>query len=129
MKFRFIYLPVLLSMLFMLILCKKNHYKAKVSSFKADIEINRLEKDLFGMNPEEVPLKIDELRNKYDGFLQLFSNIINTGEIDDPSFVDFLTRFCTDRQNNEVYGLTIKMYPDVDAIEKGLEDAFRHYLY
>jgi len=33
------------------------------------------------------------------------------------------------RQNNEVYDLTMKTFPDITGIRTGLEDAFRHYLY
>jgi hypothetical protein len=55
--------------------------------------------------------------------------VINTGEISDPSFGDFLVRFCTDKQNNDVYGMTIRLYPELTAVEAGLEDAFRHYLH
>jgi hypothetical protein len=40
-----------------------------------------------------------------------------------------LVRFCTDRQNNDVYALTMKVFPDIDEIETDLENAFRHYLY
>lgn len=109
--------------------CKQNHFKVRTSDIKVDIEVIRFEKELFTMTPDEIPGKISGLRDKYDGFLQLFSYVINTGDINDPSFADFLVRFCTDRQNNDVYGLTIKVFPDVDDIEKGLEDAFSHYLF
>ncbi len=81
------------------------------------------------MSPDEITGRVPGLKAKYDGFLQLFSYVINTGDINDPSFGDFLVRFCTDRQNNDVYGLTMKLFPDTDDIKKGLEDAFRHYLY
>lgn len=109
--------------------CKRNHYKVKTSSIKVDIEIKRLEKDLFSMNPEEVTGKLPELKNKYDGFLQLFSYVINTGDINDSLFGDFLTRFCTDKQNNDVFSMTIELYPGLSEIERDLEEAFRHYLY
>lgn len=109
--------------------CKKNPCKVRVSSVKVDIEIKRLEKDLFTVNPEDISAKVPELKNKYDGFLQLFSYVINTGDINDPSFGDLLAGFCTDKQNNDVYSMTMKLYPDLATIEKSLEDAFRHYLY
>ena len=47
--------------------------------------------------------------------------MINTGDINDASFGDLLLRFCSDKQNNDVYALTMKKYPDVSSIEKGLE--------
>ena len=109
--------------------CKKNHYKINTSSIKVKIEVKRLEKDLFSLNPDEVIPNIPSLKKKYDGFLQLFSMVINTGDINEDSFGDFLLRFCSDKQNNEVYNLAIKQFPDVAPIQKSLQDAFRHYLY
>ena len=91
--------------------------------------IKRLEKDLFSIDPDEIVAKVPYLKQKYRGFLQLFSYVINTGDINDPSFADLLVRFCTDKQNNDVYALTMKTFPDVRNIESELNEAFRHYLY
>lgn len=109
--------------------CKKNHYNVNTSSIKVNIEIKRLEKDLFTLSPNEVISMVPSLKKKYDGFLQLFSLVINTGDINEASFGDLLLRFCSDKQNTEVYGLTMKQFPDIKSVEKGLTDAFRHYLY
>jgi hypothetical protein len=109
--------------------CKKNHYKVNTSSIRVNIQIKRLEKDLFTLNPDEVVASVPLLKKKYNGFLQLFSMVINTGDINEPAFGDFLLRFCSDKQNNEVYDLTMKKFPDVSSEEKGLHDAFSHYLY
>jgi hypothetical protein len=109
--------------------CKKNHYKVNVSSIKANIEIKRLEQDLFNLNPNDIGSDVPSLRQKYNGFLQLFSYVINTGIVTDPAFGDLLVRFCTDKQNNDVYALTMKRFPDLKLIEGDLNNAFRHYLY
>ena len=109
--------------------CRKNHYKVNTSSIKVKIEIKRLEKDLFTLNPDEVIPTVPALKEKYGSFLQVFSYVINTGNIEDSSFGDLLLRFCSDKQNNDVYALTMKLYPDVKLIEDGLQEAFRHYLY
>ena len=47
---------ILLILLVMLcfVSCKKNPYKVNISSIKVDIEIKRLEKDLFTLNPDEI---------------------------------------------------------------------------
>ncbi len=84
---------------------------------------------MFSINPDQIPDKLPELKSRYDGFLQLFSYVINTGDINDPSFADFLVKFCTEKQNNEVYGLTVSLYPGVENIKRGLDEAFRHYLF
>lgn len=129
MRIRFITFIFLLLIVPGISSCKKNHYRINTSSINAKIEIKRLEKDLFTLNPNEITTKVPSLKQKYDGFLQLFSYVINTGDIKDPSFGDFLVRFCTDKQNNDVFALTMKLYPDVQKIEVELQDAFRHYLY
>jgi hypothetical protein len=129
MKIRLITIMSLLLIAAMAISCKKNHYKVNTSSIKVKIEIKRLEKDLFSLNPDEIIPTVPALKRKYGGFLQLFSLVINAGDINDSSYGDFLLRFCSDKQNNEVYAMTMKKYPDVTSIEKGLQDAFSHYLY
>jgi hypothetical protein len=107
--------------------CKRNQYKINVSDVKVKLSVQRLEKDLFTLNPEEIPSHMVSLGQKYGAFLQIFSYVINTGDINDPSFSDFLVRFATDRQNNEVFDSTLKVFPDVSFIENGLQDAFSHY--
>jgi hypothetical protein len=109
--------------------CKKNHYRINTSSINVGVEIKRLEKDLFSLNPNEIKTSVPGLKNKYQDFLQLFSYVINTGDINDSSFGDFLVRFCTDKLNNEVYASVMKLYPDISWIERDLRQAFRHYLY
>jgi hypothetical protein len=74
-------------------------------------------------------MMVPSLKKEYKGFLQLFSYVINAGDINDSSFGDFLVRFCTDKQNNDVYTLTQEHYPDLTELEKELQEAFRHYLY
>jgi hypothetical protein len=118
------FLPVLMSAAAS---CKRNQYKVNVSDINVDIKVQRLEKDLFTLNPEDIQSNVSSLRQKYRNFLQLFSYVINTGDIKDPTFADFLVRFCTDRQNNEVYDSTLKVFPDVQTIEDGLQQAFRYY--
>ncbi len=124
-------LALLVATLSMLVVisCKRNPYKINTSAIHVDIQIKRLEKDLFTMNPDQIISSVPELKAKYGRFLQLFSYVINTGDINENSFGDFLVRFCTDKLNNEVYNATMKVYPDVSSIQNELDDAFRHYLY
>lgn len=109
--------------------CKKDRYEVNISSISVNIDIKRLETDIFEINPTEIPSKVPFLKQKYGTFLQFFSDVINTGDINEPSFSDFLVRFCTDKQNNDVYKATMQLYPNTDKIKNGLTDAFRHYRY
>lgn len=129
MRVRITGISVLLLLLFLISSCKRNEYRKNISSISVDIEITRLETDLFTLSPYEIPDIVPELKKKYGSFLQLFSYVINTGEVNDSSFGDFLVRFCTDKLNNEVFSEVIRLYPDVKTIENDLEDAFRHYLW
>jgi hypothetical protein len=123
---------ILIAMTFCMIFmvsCRKNNYRVNVSSIKLNVEVRRLEKDLFSLDPDKIPSEVPSLKAKYGAFLQLFSYAISTGDINDPSFGDFLVRFCTDKLNYEVYGSVMKEYPDIEQIRKGIEDGFRHYRY
>ena len=117
-----LFLPLFLS-------CRRDPSRINTSSIDVQIDVRRLEMDLFTPGPDEIPAKLEELKSKYGSFLQLFSYVINTGDINDPSFADFLTRFCTDKQNNDVFSMTKEIYPDLSEFEKSIEEAFRHYLY
>jgi hypothetical protein len=120
---------IIAAIMMLTVSCRKNHFKVSVSSVKVDLEVKRLEKDLFTLDPQQIGPELDGLKKKYGSFLQLFSYVINTGEVEDPQFIDQLVGFCTDKQNNDVFNLTMKLYPDVEKIRKDLENAFRHYLY
>jgi hypothetical protein len=129
MRIRFITFVLLLSVLSIATSCKKNHYRVNTSSIKVNIKIKRLEKDLFTLNPDAVIKSVPSLKKEYDGFLQLFSLVINTGDINEKSFPDLLLRFSSDKQNNDVFTLTMKKFPDLNSVEDGLRGAFGHYLY
>ena len=109
--------------------CKKNHYKVDTSGIKVIVKIKRLEQDLFSGSPNEIAGKVPSLINKYGSFLQLFSYVINIGKVNDTTWKNDLVSFCTGKLNNEVYASTMKVFPDLQETEKGLTEAFRHYLY
>ncbi len=123
---------VFLMMLFgavLLMSCKRNPYKVNVSSILVNIGIKRLEKDLFSIDPDSIPSDIPALKVKYGQFLQLFSYVINAGDIKDQAFSDLLLKFCTDKLNFEVYQSVVKAFPDEEELGKDLDNSFRHYLY
>lgn len=109
--------------------CKKNQYKVDTSGIEAPVNIKRLEQDLFSGSPNDISGKVPYLKERYDGFLQLFSYVINIGRLDDATWSNDLVRFCTGKLNNEVYASTMQIFPDIKEIEKGLTEAFKHYLY
>jgi hypothetical protein len=109
--------------------CRRNHFIVDTSDIDVNIEIKRLEVDLFALNPVEIKDKIPALQAKYDGFLTYFGYVIHIGEPGDSAWSEGLVSFGTDKLNNEVYDATMKVYPDLLNIEGMLSSAFRHYRY
>jgi hypothetical protein len=107
--------------------CRRSSFRADVSDVKLELKINRLEQDLFTINPNNLPDSINYLKGKYGNFLKYFGYVINIGEITDSAFINGLVKFCTDKLNNEIYGSVISVFPDVSELEKSLNLAFRHY--
>ncbi len=120
---------IALSLVIGLSSCKRNPYRVNISSVSVNLEIERLEKDLFSIDPADIASSIPYLKEKYGGFLQLFSYVTHSGDIDDTLFAEFLTGFCTEKLNYEVYQSVMAEYHDITAIENDLESAFRHYKY
>jgi len=109
--------------------CKRNPYKIDISAVNENLEVARLERDLFEMDPAQIPASVPGLRAKFGSFLQLFSYVINAGNVNESLFGEYLVKFCTDKLNNEVYESVMKLYPDIEEIEEEMEKAFRHYRY
>ena len=126
---RIIHVSVLLLLFLYLISCKRNPYRIDISSVDLNIEILRFEEELFPINPDEIMERIPGLKEKYGSFLQLFSFVIDAGDINDPLFAEYLVEFCTDRQNNEVYNSVTEKFSDISNIEDELGKAFRHYVW
>ena len=125
-----LFAPLLLLTIFIsMVSCRRNHFIVDTSKIKVNINIKRLEKDLFTLNPSEIKNKIPDLQVKYDGFLRFFGYVINIGEVSDSTWGDGLVKFCTDKLNNEVYTGTIMVFPEIKNIEKELTQAFNHYRY
>lgn len=129
MKGRFIIVFGLLLLLLFIGSCRRNQYKVNTTSVTVDLEVKRLEKDLFESDPAMIDDLLPTLKNKYGDFLQFYSYVIKAGEINDTLFSDYLLSFCTDRLNNEVYASVNQSYPDVRLIEEELEKAFSNYIY
>ena len=109
--------------------CRSGHYDVNISGIKLDIKIKRLDKDLFEINPEVLHSAIPMIKQDYDGFIQLFSHVINAGNVDSSLFDYYLIQFCTDMLNNEVYDSVKKIFPDLTSLEEKLSKAFRYYKY
>jgi hypothetical protein len=129
MKTRIFILQVYIIFLLLSVSCGRNHFKIDTSGIKVELNIKRLEVDLFTLNPTKIKENIPAFREKYDGFLPYFGYVINIGEFGDSAWAEGLLKFCTDKFNNEVYASTMQIFPDLQNVERQLTEAFRHYRY
>lgn len=109
--------------------CGDNHYSIRTKQPLPEIEILRLEKDLFSSDPASLYKMKDSLFSEYGTFLQLFAHVINAGNLNDSAGFNRLIEFATDRFNYEVYESVIKTYPDLSYYEKEFSKAWTNYRY
>ena len=125
---RFFILMTLVSAI-MILSCRRNESVVDLSGINVDLSIMRLEEDLFSVDSGSVKERAPGLINKYGDFMQLFSYVINTGDVESPTWHEYLSMFVNDRLNNEVYAAVEAVYSDIGDIEEDLIQAFRHYRY
>jgi len=109
--------------------CKRNPYSISTRGSEVTVRIDRLEKDLFTITPGSIQDSIGFLKKKYGSFLNVFSYFVNIGTTADSAWSSGLIGFCTDKQNNEIYGSVESVFPEINVIETELSGAFSHYRY
>jgi hypothetical protein len=53
--------------------CRKDPYRGNVSGTDLPVSINRLEMDLFALDPDSITMKVPVLYEKYGDFFDLFN--------------------------------------------------------
>jgi hypothetical protein len=110
--------------------CKRNPLDVKISNIDLDFEISRFEKELFSMDMDSLPEKVQYLSLKYDDFLDVFSfHIISIGLPSESAYAAYLGMFISDRLNREVYDTTMSVFNDLTQLENTFTNAFKRYKY
>lgn len=123
-----IQLPFIITFLLVLS-CHRGPLDVNTSNIDLEINILRLEKDLFESDHEDLTTTIQLVSEKYGEFLSLFNRVIRIGETGSPGYQEYLSLFLIDEINNEVYEKTMETFPDLGELETKLTDAFKHYRY
>lgn len=109
---------------------RENNNNIDVSDIELDITINRLDKDLFEMDPSNIENEMPDLIAKYGEFFELYSaRVINLGNPHDADYSNILVGFVTDFTMNKVYEKTKEVFPNVNFIENEMTEAFKRYKY
>jgi hypothetical protein len=127
---------VIISAIFILLVpslfsgCTPSDRKIDLEGLDPGIEILRLDRDLFKIDIDSIPLQLPELFDKYGEFFDIFNHmIIRIGDPGSPSYQLHLKRFLTDFDIYRVYTEVEKVFPDLSEIEAELDNAFRHFMF
>ncbi|MFP4620404.1 MAG: hypothetical protein ACLFM7_03785 [Bacteroidales bacterium] len=108
----------------------ENTYEREISDVTVDLEIKRLEKDIFELNPDSLHSAIPELSEKYGEFFKLYNtNVVNIGPSNTKDYPRSLRSFISDYDMNRLHKKIVEVYPDLEDIREKLETGFSHYKY
>lgn len=103
-----------------------------VSNLKADIHIQRFERDLFGIDTtQNETAQLTALQQKYPNFYGLFvSQIMNFGEPNDVQKTHSqLLQFIKNADMRYLYDTCMVQYPNLSDLENELSQAFKYVQY
>lgn len=111
--------------------CEHNRLDVDVSNVSVpEINIKRLEQDLFLIDTSAIEKETEKLRSKYGHFYSIFiSRIINNGDLRDSSYSFRLKQFIFDRDMRETFDMVSKLYPGTDTLKEQITEVFKHYKY
>jgi hypothetical protein len=123
----------LVFMVFLMILstgCRPDPLKVDVSGIEIQVEVERFDRELFGIDQDTLDRAIGALYSRYGDFFDIFNvHIINIGQASARRYPTYLSMFINDPTNREVYEYTEEVFPDLGPVNDVLNDGFRHYLY
>ncbi len=121
---------LLVSMALITISCHRNPLKIDVSGINLNLEIKRLDQELFTVTPDNAKVKIPKLRKEYGRFFDSYSeNIIAIGSPSDSLYPTYLNSFLSDSMRVLSRLKIDSVFKDMSVIRKKLEDGFKHYKY
>lgn len=111
--------------------CKReNKFDIDTSNIAVDVKVNRLDKDLFELDPGNIDNEVISIIEKYGEFFELYNaRVINLGNPHSANYPTVLTGFVTDYTMNKVYEKVMEVFPDLNIIEDDITQAFKRYKY
>jgi len=120
----------LVPLIIILICCQRNPLKVDISGVDLKLNIQRLDRDIFTVTPDNKQVVIPELRKTYGSFFDAYNqNVIALGDPADSLYAFYLNTFLTDTMRVMSRLKIDSVFSDLSEIDKKLEDGFRHYKY
>lgn len=109
--------------------CVRNPYEVNISGIECDLSVRNLASDIFETAPPDLSARADTLIQEYGRALTTYSTVLGLGDPSDEKWKSAFILFATDLRNLSLWDDVKRVFPDMERLEEGLEDAFRHYLY
>ena len=120
----------LLLVIIMVTSCQRNPLKVDVSGVDLKLNIQRLDRDIFGVTPDNKIITVFWLRQIYGSFFDAYNeNVLALGNSSDPQYASYLNTFLTDSMRVQSKLKIDSVFNDLTDLQKKLEDGFRHYKY
>lgn len=123
-KARYFLIPCLIMAM---VSCHRDSLQVDVSDIRVQIPVLRFEKDLFMADPAALESHIPLWQKQYGVFFNHFNFITRLGHCEDAGYAERLRTFATDKSNYTLFKRTREVFSDLNTLEKGLNDGFRHY--
>ena len=119
-----------LSLLFVVAItgCERNPHLIDLSGSEVQLELKRLDEDLFELKGNEVEEAIPQLEARYGDFLEDYTaGVLRIGRVGDPAFAYSLAQFITDASMRSLYDDSRKDYTEVSDLHRQLDLAFSYF--
>jgi hypothetical protein len=107
-----------------------------VSNIKADVKIQRFDKDLFGLDTVNIKASLPILQQKYGTFASVFFEQITglnermkTTDAENPQFPSRVSGFINYKTTRKLYDTAQIVFPNLNDAEKELSEMARYYKY
>lgn len=102
--------------------------RSRLAKIALTVEVQRFDRELFALDPDSLRQPAPALQQKYGDFFTYYcKGIIDIGSPQDSGFFDNLAAFLSDDIVRESYSAAQRVFPDVEALNAKLADAFKRY--
>ncbi len=109
---------------------KSDKPNADISDIQLNIEIKRLDKDLFEVDLGNTEDELVTIIEKYGDFFEIYNyRVINLGNPYNKNYPEYLNGFITDYTMHSVYVKTTEVFPDFFELSEQMTEAFKYYKY
>ncbi len=93
------------------------------------LSVMDLGSDIFDTPPPAMADKADSLRSSYGGIMDTYCRALGLVSISSAEWKKDFVTYATDLGNAAIWDSVKRVWPSLEPLRSGLEDAFRHYLY